>query len=47
MFSRKRGELLDDVLRNLDILVYAELSTVYYMEYVGLLLESRWILTNI
>lgn len=31
-FNRKRGELLDDVLRNLDLLVYAELSAIYYME---------------
>ena len=34
MFNRKRLDLLDDLLRNLDILVYAELSTIYYMEYV-------------
>lgn len=34
MFNRKRGDLLDDLLRNLDILVYAELSAIYYMEYV-------------
>jgi hypothetical protein len=32
MFNRKRGELLDDLLRNLDILIYAELSTIYYMD---------------
>lgn len=32
MFNRKRGELLDDLLRNLDILVYAELSTIYYLD---------------
>jgi hypothetical protein len=31
-FQRKRVELLDDLLRSLDILVYAELSTIYYME---------------
>ena len=31
-FNRKRGDLLDDVLRNLDILIYAELSTIYYLE---------------
>lgn len=35
MFNKKRGELLDDLLRSLDILVYAELSTVYYMEYAA------------
>ena len=34
MFNRKRGELLDDLTRNLDILIYAELSAVYYMECV-------------
>lgn len=33
-FQRKRADLLDDLLRNLDILVYAELSTIYYLEYV-------------
>ena len=32
MFNKKRGELLDDFLRNLDILVYAELSAIYYMD---------------
>lgn len=32
MFKKKRGELLDDLLRGLDILVYAELSVIYYME---------------
>jgi hypothetical protein len=32
MFNRKRGELLDDLLRTLDILIYAELSTIYYMD---------------
>ncbi|KAM3420342.1 hypothetical protein BST61_g3623 [Cercospora zeina] len=31
-FQRKRAELLDDLLRNLDILIYAELSTIYYMD---------------
>lgn len=36
MFNRKRVELLDDLIRNLDILVYAELSTIYYMEYVAM-----------
>ena len=45
MFNRKRGELLDDLLRNMDILVYAELSTVYYMEYARpntTLCSSSW-----
>nr|POE48344.1 hypothetical protein CFP56_73911 [Quercus suber] len=32
-FNRKRGELLNDLLQSLDILVYAELSCIYYMEY--------------
>ncbi|CAK4033633.1 Hypothetical predicted protein [Lecanosticta acicola] len=31
-FNKRRGELLDDLLRNLDILVYAELSAIYYMD---------------
>ncbi|KAK5131407.1 hypothetical protein LTR08_000943 [Meristemomyces frigidus] len=32
MFNRKRGDLLDVELTNLDILVYAELSAIYYMD---------------
>lgn len=32
LFNRKRGELLDDLLRNFDTLIYAELSTIYYMD---------------
>lgn len=32
MFNKKRGQLLDDLIYNLDILVYAELSAIYYME---------------
>ncbi|WPH02291.1 Hypothetical protein R9X50_00515300 [Acrodontium crateriforme] len=32
VFAKKRGELLGDLLWNLDVLVYAELSTVYYMD---------------
>ena len=39
MFNKKRGELLEDLCRNLDILIYAELSTVYYMEYATQVLE--------
>ena len=31
-FNKRRGELLDDLLRNIDLLVYAELSAIYYME---------------
>lgn len=34
MFNRKRVELLDDLILNLDMLIYAELSTIYYMELV-------------
>ena len=30
---KKRLEYLDDMLRNFDILIYAELSAVYYLEY--------------
>lgn len=33
LFNRKRGERLDDLLANLDMLVYAELSVIYYLEY--------------
>ena len=32
MFNRKRAELLDDLLRGLDLMIYAELSAIYYME---------------
>ncbi|KAK3714691.1 hypothetical protein LTR37_007671 [Vermiconidia calcicola] len=32
MFNKKRGELLGDLLNSLDILIYAELSTIYYMD---------------
>lgn len=32
MFNKKRGQLLDDLLYNLDLLVYAQLSAIYYME---------------
>jgi hypothetical protein len=31
-FNRKRGQLLDDLIYNLDVLVYAQLSAIYYME---------------
>lgn len=33
MFNQKRGQLLDHLVKDLDMLVYAELSAVYYMEY--------------
>lgn len=39
MFSRKRVVLLDDLIRNLDVLVYAQLSMIYYMEYAKALLD--------
>lgn len=32
IFNRKRGERLDDLLANFDMLIYAELSVIYYME---------------
>lgn len=32
LFNRKRGERLDDLLASLDMLIYAELSIIYYME---------------
>ena len=31
-FNRKRGQLLDDLIYNLDVQVYAQLSAIYYME---------------
>ena len=31
-FNRKRGQLLDDLIYNMDVLVYAQLSAIYYME---------------
>lgn len=33
--NKKRAELLDHLLRSLDIVIYCELATVYYMEYVS------------
>lgn len=41
MFNKKRGELLDDLLRKLDILVYAELSAIYYMELASPIAQIR------
>jgi len=34
LFNKKREAFLADLMRDVDILVYAELSAVYYMEYV-------------
>lgn len=34
MFNKKRVHLLDDLIYNLDLLVYAQLSAIYYMESV-------------
>lgn len=34
MFNKKRVQLLDDLIYNLDLLVYAQLSAIYYMESV-------------
>lgn len=33
-FNKKRCALLEELLRNIDILVYAELSAIYYLEYI-------------
>jgi hypothetical protein len=35
---KKRLEFLDDLIRTLDVLAYAQISTVYYLEYDSLLL---------
>ncbi|KAI9687219.1 MAG: hypothetical protein M1822_002262 [Bathelium mastoideum] len=32
MFNRKRAEFLEDILRAFDLIIYAELSAVYYMD---------------
>lgn len=32
-FNKKRDAFLQDLQRNIDLLIYAELSAVYYMEY--------------
>lgn len=45
LFNKKREHFLKDFLRNIDILVYAELATVYYMEYAPPLHHSC-LLTN-
>lgn len=34
-FNKKRDAFLQDLLRNIDLLIYAELSAVYYMEYAA------------
>jgi hypothetical protein len=47
MFNRKRGDLLDNVLRDLDMLVYAELGVIYYMEYDNTLITLRTCANNI
>lgn len=31
-FTRKRSQLLDDLIHNLDVLIYAELSAIYYLD---------------
>lgn len=36
MFNKKREAFLGDLMRNIDMLIYAELSTIYYMECVSL-----------
>jgi hypothetical protein len=40
-FNRKRGQLLDDLLMQLDLNVYAFLSYVYYLEYAASTLNRR------
>lgn len=35
LFNKKRHVFLKDYLRNLDLLIYAELAAVYYMESVN------------
>ena len=32
MQREKRGKLLDDLIRNIDIMIYGELSVIYYLE---------------
>ena len=32
LFNKKREAFLADLMRNVDILIYAELTTVYHME---------------
>ena len=45
-FNKKRDFFLQDLLRNLDLLIYAELSAVYYMECANIChLQSRILLT--
>lgn len=43
-FNRKRGQLLDDLVHNLDVLIYAELSAVYYLDNSFLRLFIRLLL---
>lgn len=43
-FNRRRGDLLDDLLRSLDVLTYAELGVVYYMDCSTPLLLLRSVL---
>ena len=33
--SAREGEALDNLIRSLDIIIYCELSIIYYMEYAG------------
>ena len=37
----KRGKFLDDLIRNIDIMIYCELSILYYMEYIPLRVLPR------
>jgi len=40
-FNKKRDAFLQDLLRNIDLLIYAELSAVYYMECANTLHHSN------
>ena len=40
LFNKKREAFLTDLLRNMDILTYAELSAIYYMEYAHCSLQA-------
>ena len=32
LFNKKREQFLKDYLRSIDVVIYAELATIYYME---------------
>lgn len=41
-FNKRRAHLLEDLIRNLDVVVYCELGVGYYMEYVLHLYIMVW-----